>query len=132
VTGEFVGLPRTKETTMKTSYTFLTSTLLGLTGGQPALAGCLTPPTEEPPVFAQPAPFVAPSADWSGGYVGAQVGYGDLNSNGAGLDGNGAIGGLHAGYRVDFGQFVTGRNCPMMAPILTLGPGPTALILSRG
>lgn len=106
---------------MKTTYTLVTATLIGLTGGLPALAGGMTTPVEEPMVYAELAPVIAPSADWSGGYVGAQLGYGDVNSNGAGLDGNGAIGGVHAGYLMDFGQFVTGAELSYDTSNIDLG-----------
>jgi len=112
---------------MKTTYTLVTATLIGLTGGLPALAGGMTTPVEEPMVYAELAPVIAPSADWSGGYVGAQLGYGDVNSNGAGLDGNGAIGGVHAGYLFDFGQFVTGAEVSYDAANIDLGAGTDSL-----
>jgi opacity protein-like surface antigen len=75
----------------------------------PALAGGPTAPAPEP-VIAAPAPVVPASRDWSGFYAGGQLGYGDVDSNGAGLDGNGFLGGVHAGYRWDFGQFVLGTE----------------------
>lgn len=112
---------------MKTTYTIMTASLLALAGGLPALAGGLTTPVEEPVVFAEPAPVPTPSADWTGGYAGVQLGYGDVNSNGAGLDGNGAIGGVHAGYLVDFGQFVTGAELSYDAANIDLGAGTDSL-----
>lgn len=106
---------------MKMTHTVLTASLVGLMGTFPAFAGGLTAPIEEPVVYAEPAPVLAPSADWGGGYVGAQVGFGDVNSNGAGLDGNGAIGGVHAGYLMDFGQFVTGAELSYDSSNIDLG-----------
>jgi outer membrane immunogenic protein len=89
--------------------------MLSLTAGSlmaliavPALAGGPVTPAPEPvPVVVAPAP-VATGGDWSGFYGGVQLGYGDVGSDGAGLDGNGAIGGVHAGYRYDFGTAVIG------------------------
>lgn len=75
----------------------------------PSFAGGLTEPVPEPVIVAA-APIYAPTADWSGAYVGAQIGYGDISSDPAGLDGNGVIGGVHAGYLYDFGQFVAGAE----------------------
>ena len=78
----------------------------------PALAGSLAEPTPEPVI--QPAPVMAAPAgtDWTGPYVGAQVGWGMVDAeddaSGAELEGDGAIGGLTAGYRYDFGRFVLG------------------------
>jgi len=76
----------------------------------PALAGGPIEVAPEPMVTAAPAPVYAPSADWGGFYAGVQLGYADIDSNGADLDGNGLLGGIHAGYRWDFGQFVAGAE----------------------
>ncbi|QUS35434.1 outer membrane protein [Falsirhodobacter algicola] len=58
------------------------------------------------PVVAAPAPvMIAPvSGDWNGAYFGAQLGYGD----GGDVDGDGALGGIHGGYRWDLGNTVLG------------------------
>ena len=76
----------------------------------PAFAGGMATPVPEPVVVAPEPVMVAPSGDWSGFYVGAQLGYGDVDSNGNGLDGNGGLGGVHAGHRYDFGRFVAGAE----------------------
>ena len=79
--------------------------------GAPAFAGGLGDVAPEPVVEAYAAPVeTSTGGDWGGGYVGAQIGYGDIKSGGAGLDGNGTIGGVFAGYRADFGQFVAGAE----------------------
>ena len=70
----------------------------------PAFAGGLSSPVVEPIVTPAPAPVYMPSTDWSGFYAGGQVGYGDIDSNGAGLDGHGWGGGVHAGYRWDLAR----------------------------
>ena len=50
----------------------------------------------------------APSYDWSGPYAGAQLGWGWADAS-PGIDGgNNFVGGLHGGYRWDFGQWVAG------------------------
>ena len=88
----------------------------------PALAGGPTSVQPEPtiaPIFEAP---VAPSADWSGFYLGAQIGYADIDSNGGGLDGYGALGGVHAGYRWDFGQYVAGAELDYDTADIDLGP----------
>lgn len=84
------------------------STLLAV----PAFAGGLEQPVVEAEVVPAPVAIVAqPSADWSGFYAGANIGYGKLKGDLAGAevaDADGAIGGVQAGYRWDFGQTVLG------------------------
>lgn len=89
--------------------------------GDAALAGGMTEPAPEPMVEAAAVPVAAPSGDWTGGYVGAQLGYGNLGSAGTALDGNGAIGGVHAGYRLDYGQIVAGAELSYDAAKIDLG-----------
>jgi outer membrane immunogenic protein len=108
---------------MKTIAALLASTLFVL----PAFAGGLAPAEPEPEIMAAAPVYVAPSADWTGFYAGAQLGYGDVNSTigdaEAGLDGNGMLGGVHAGYRWDFGQFVAGAEVDYDAADIELGDG---------
>lgn len=84
--------------------------LSGLVGAGAAVAGNTDPVIldDTPQVVTQTAPSFG--TDWTGGYVGVQLGYGDVDTNGAGLDGDGAIGGIHAGYRWDFGNYVVGAE----------------------
>ncbi|SMX41699.1 outer membrane protein [Actibacterium lipolyticum] len=60
------------------------------------------------PVVAAPAPYVAPGRDWTGGSVGAHLGYGSIDTSVNGVDGDGFLGGVHAGYDYDFGNFIVG------------------------
>ena len=90
----------------------------------PVLAGNLAPAPAEPMVF-DPVVPVAAGFNWTGGYAGAQLGYGNLelggDANGDGIedatddaifdafgDADGAIGGVYGGYLYDFGSFVAG------------------------
>lgn len=85
----------------------------------PALAGGPVEVAPEPtvaPVYVAPA-----SLDWTGFYAGAQLGYADIDSNGDGLDGDGALGGIHAGYRWDFGQYVAGAEVDYDTASIDLG-----------
>lgn len=92
--------------------------------GAPAFAGGLNEALPEPSIAPVEAPMQSSiDGDWSGAYVGAQLGYGDIDSNGAGLDGNGAIGGVHAGYRADFGKFVAGAELDYDVADTELGAG---------
>lgn len=75
----------------------------------PALAGGPTQPVVEPAVEpVAPAPVVPVGFDWTGGYVGGQIGYGDVDTDISGVDDDGLIGGLHAGYNWDMGDWVWG------------------------
>ncbi len=72
--------------------------------------GPIAPATE---AYVEPPAVVTPTradGDWTGFYAGGQLGYGNITSDGAGLDGNDAIGGLHAGYRYDLGRAVLGAE----------------------
>lgn len=78
-------------------------------GPLPVLAGSLDEPVITPPPVA-PAPVVQSGRDWTGGYLGAQLGYADVGTDASGVDGDGAIGGLTAGYDFDFGSYVLGAG----------------------
>lgn len=79
----------------------------------PAFAGGPAVVVAEPQIVA-PAEVVVTraSGDWSGFYAGANIGYGDFDAKGGdtSLSGNGAIGGVQAGYRWDFGDTVLGAE----------------------
>lgn len=98
----------------------IAAVLASLAVATPALAGGPTVVDPEPVIVpaAEPVPL---SADWSGPYVGAQLGYADINSNGAGLDGYGWLGGVHAGYLWDLGNFVAGTEIDYDTADIDLG-----------
>ncbi len=48
------------------------------------------------------------AGDWTGGYAGAGLGYGDVGLSGGLSGGNGGTVGLHGGYDYDFGDWVVG------------------------
>jgi outer membrane immunogenic protein len=87
----------------------------------PAFAGGPTVVAEEPMIAPVAEAYVAPGLDWTGAYVGAQLGYGDVDSNGAALDGNDWFGGVHAGYRWDLGNWVAGSELSYDATNIGLG-----------
>lgn len=88
----------------------LTKTVLGaaLTGALalPAIAGGLNEPLPDAAPVAAPVAPLAVGTDWTGGYVGGQLGYGDVNATG--LDGDGLTYGLRGGFDWDFGNWVLG------------------------
>src|SRR5215204_4967863 len=72
----------------------------------------------------EPAPITMPIAyDWTGFYVGAQVGYAwgstDINIDGTDIelspDADGVVGGLFVGYNVMFNQVVVGLEADIEA-----------------
>ncbi|MES2916198.1 MAG: outer membrane beta-barrel protein [Pseudomonadota bacterium] len=87
----------------------------------PAFAGGPAVVADEPAVAPVTEAYVAPGLDWSGAYVGAQLGYGDVDSNGAALDGNDWFGGVNAGYRWDLGNWVAGTELSYDATNIALG-----------
>lgn len=94
----------------------------------PAFAGGPVRVASEPAVAPAPAPVVAaPTVDWTGFYAGGQLGYADLDSNIDGYDGNGAIGGVHAGYRYDLGKAVIGAELAYDVANVDIGDGNDSL-----
>ena len=86
----------------------LTSLIILSAFAAPAFAGSNDPAPADPVIAPVPAPAFA-GRDWTGAYAGVQLGYGDLETDGAAdVDGDGAIGGLHAGYDFDLGNWVLG------------------------
>ncbi|MEF3047662.1 outer membrane protein [Pseudotabrizicola sp. L79] len=106
---------------MKRNIAAVMTLASGLVAAQGAWAGGPIEVAPEPMVEAAPVPMVAPSGEWTGGYVGAQLGYGDLGSAGTAFDGDGAIGGVHAGYRFDYGQIVAGAEVSYDSANIDLG-----------
>ncbi|MFX0543729.1 outer membrane protein [Roseovarius sp. S4756] len=74
-----------------------------------AFAGNIEPAPMEPVIAPAPAP-VFTSPNWTGFYAGGQLGYGDVDTDLAGVDGDGLIGGLTAGYDYDLGNWVIGAG----------------------
>jgi outer membrane immunogenic protein len=89
-------------------------------GAFPALAGGVGEPAPAPVTIpAAPAPM--PGNDWTGFYAGAQIEYGDVGVSGAATDdGTGALGGVFAGYRYDFGTYVIGAELDLNAADIDL------------
>lgn len=84
---------------------------LALAAGM-ASAGGLAAPVETvapTPMAPAPAPMIR-GTDWSGFYLGAQAGYGEVTGTNTNEDVNGAIYGVHAGYMYDLGTVVLGAE----------------------
>lgn len=85
----------------------LTATLLASAFATTAFAADAIVYNEPAPVE---APIVAPGFDWTGPYIGAQVGYGWAEIDPGNVEGDGVLGGVHAGYNYDLGGFVVGAE----------------------
>lgn len=85
------------------------ASLLPLAAAAAGLADPVPVAVPTPVVVAQPT-LIAPAADWTGGYVGAQLSYGNATADDLfpGEEYNGALYGVTAGYRYDFGRLVVG------------------------
>ncbi len=88
----------------------------------PVLAGSLEAPPPAPPVVPAPAP--APSTpDWTGFYLGSQIGYVSVDTNVPGVSGDDLIAGFTAGYDYDMGNVVVGGSVDYDWTNATLVPG---------
>ncbi|MBF9036379.1 outer membrane beta-barrel protein [Rhodobacterales bacterium HKCCE2091] len=101
------------------AYVIPAAAIAALTAGA-AVAGGYEAPQTEAPVAYTPAP-AAPVADWTGFYVGGQLGYGDAEAGA--VEGDGPVGGVHAGYNWDFGNFVVGAEAAYNDTDIELGGG---------
>ena len=86
----------------------------------PALAGGPAEPVVEP-VSVVPIAPVAVVGEWTGFYLGGQVGYG--NGDIPGNDYDGGLAGIHAGYLHDLGDWVVGGELDYDSADLTGTPG---------
>lgn len=105
---------------MKTTFALTAAALIA---AGPALAGNKAEPMMEPtlaPVAIAPTPS---SPDWTGFYAGGQLGYANVDTNVAGVNGDDFIGGLVLGYDYDFGQWVIGAGADYDFGDITLAPG---------
>ncbi|MGC9371421.1 MAG: outer membrane protein [Paracoccaceae bacterium] len=99
--------------------------LMGLGAATAAQAGGPAPAPAEPMVAA-PAPAPVPGTDWTGFYAGLQLGFGESDASGAATgDADGALGGVHAGYNWDFGNYVVGAELSYDASDIKQGGGGT-------
>lgn len=109
---------------METEMNSFTKALFGATFGgllaAPAFAGGLTEPVVEPAPVA-PVIQAAPSNDWTGGYVGAQLGYADGSY--AGSSDNNVSYGVRGGYDWDLGNWVAGVGLDYDKTDIDLGGG---------
>lgn len=95
----------------------LTASVMTMLGGA-AFAGGYNKPVVESPVVAAPAPVVTQNTDWTGFYVGGDVGYGKPNGE---LKTDGALGGVNAGYLHDNGSYVLGGELAYNAAHMDAG-----------
>lgn len=90
---------------MQRSLRLTTSLLAVALPGAAMAAGPVAAPAPEPaPIVVAPAPLY----NWTGFSAGAQLGYGEIETEGPDLEGDDALYGLRAYYDYDFGTFVVG------------------------
>jgi outer membrane immunogenic protein len=98
--------------TFKIARVAMLAAPLALAAGM-ASAGGLAQPVETvapTPIAPAPAPVMR-GTDWSGFYLGGQLGYGEVTSSPLAFDEvNGAVYGVHAGYMYDLGSIVLGAE----------------------
>ena len=80
--------------------------LAGITATSAFAGGGKYHETAVPPPLSAPAPMVT-GFDWTGGYLGAQIGYGNVSYSDFSSQSGGA-GGIFGGYRLDMGTSVVG------------------------
>lgn len=107
---------------MKKFATPALSGLLGVLLAAPAFAGGPVIVAEEATVEApMPQPVMrSTGGDWNGFYAGGQLGFGNVGSTDP-FEGEGLLGGVHGGYRMDFGTFVTGAELAFDFASIDLG-----------
>ncbi len=99
----------------------------GLSFGGTAFAGSLSDAPIEAPVASPPPPPPAiVTGEWTGFYTGLQLGYADVDGDGA-LDGDDTSYGFHAGYDYDLGDWVVGGELDYDKTDVDLGGGAASL-----
>ncbi|UWR66313.1 porin family protein [Phaeobacter inhibens] len=88
----------------------------------PAFAGNLEEPVVAPAPAAPPVVVANDGGDWTGAYIGGQIGQLDADTSN-GLSGDDVSYGVHAGYNYDFGRFVLGGEIDYDATDVDLGGG---------
>ena len=92
---------------LKTSLRLLCAAPMALCAGAAVAGGLSDPIVPVVPVTPPPPPV---SADWTGPYIGVQVGSATATVVDADEDFSGTIYGVHAGYLYDFGTIVAGAE----------------------
>ena len=91
-------------------------------GAKAASAGDVTAPPPDPIVItAPPAPAFVGGRDWTGPYIGLQLGYGDVDSTA--LNGDSGMFGFHSGFDYDFGSYVLGGEVDFDQADISLSGG---------
>ncbi|MFW8636400.1 outer membrane protein [Cribrihabitans pelagius] len=110
---------------------FVAMTAIAAAMGSAAFAGNLSEPVVEPAPAPAPVPVVDYGGDWTGFYLGGQVGQLDADADN-GLSGDDAAYGIHGGYNHDFGRFVLGGEIEYDETDVDLGGVASVDSVARG
>ena len=110
---------------------FVAMTAIAAVMGSAAFAGNLSEPVVEPVPAPAPVPVVDYGGDWTGFYLGGQVGQLDAEADN-GLSGDDTSYGVHGGYNHDFGRFVLGGEVEYDEADVDVGAGVNVESVARG
>ncbi|KIC22467.1 outer membrane protein [Leisingera sp. ANG-Vp] len=109
---------------------FVAMTAIATVLGSAAFAGNVSEPAIEPAPAPAPVPVANDGGDWTGFYLGGQVGQLDADAS-SGASGDDTAYGIHGGYNHDFGRFVLGGELDYDSTDLDLGGGATIDSVAR-
>ncbi|MFY0311124.1 outer membrane protein [Leisingera sp. D0M16] len=109
---------------------FVAMTAIAAVMGSAAFAGNISEPVVEPVPAPAPVPVANDGGDWTGFYLGGQIGQLDADATN-GASGDDAAYGIHGGYNYDFGRFVLGGELDYDTTDLDLGGGASVDSVAR-
>jgi len=106
---------------LRQTASMTTALALALAGGT-AFAGSADAPEPEPVIEAPAAPVSLGTPDWTGFYVGGEIGWADVDTNVSDGDDD-IIGGIVGGYDYDLGDWVIGAGLDYDFADIDAAPG---------
>lgn len=105
---------------------YLTIFAIALASATPVMGGSIDPDPAIPTTTVKSTQGLsAAGSDWTGAYIGGQLGFGDFDATGGGLNtsDDGLVGGIHGGYNWDIGPYVVGVEADIDGADISLGAG---------